>query len=630
MTTTSFNLVTEPWIPAVTTTGYRRISLTDAFAGAQTTTVAAGLLEDQAIHRLLLAISYAATGAPTPAQYPQPMDTTAVLGWLEVTAGCFDLFDPTDPFLQHTGIDPSTVVVGAGVLDPTLGRERPKLTDTRTIESRGALSPAEAAVALIVTQLYSQGGRHTGVSASLPESPASGMITFRPAGTIAEALRWARIPVADVGESHWSFTTRPGAPGVAPEGELDALTWMSRAMLLEGDAIGVTGVRTASGWRRAPEDDVESFDAAAGRHDMAVAASDAKKPAKAAIFDPGSGHRLAAGDPLDLVIAWERGGEGSLAHAVRTALAEDPSLSAPRIVATGQQLDKSLWKGTWVTEIPAVSGGFTARAADIINARFRARSYGRHQRSFADKTGAHLLGADLEAEPGSDEAVQALVEALRGAPAEEDGQDRQWPVNATTLWVKATQEKAPDPLVTALAELPELAGIPMEVFAGDYKRHDLDPQLSALRRMWAALRRDPDATADLARVMETRIPAPGQLPVDTGMDLEDSGSRLWAGLLATWLTTTPGRDGAVPLPTLLRWASHGGTHTGPVAALRAITETAPKPSALRLPLLEALHLLGRDEENPSWRALHHDLTHWDTQMRRHWRDAYWAKTAPTT
>lgn len=632
MTTTTFNLVTEPWIPAVTSTGYRPVSLTEAFAEAETTTVAAGLLEDQALHRLLLAIAYAATGAPTTGQYPQTLDTAAVLTWLETNRRHFDLLDAHAPFLQDPAMDPATPLIGAGVLDVTLGRERPKITDTRTIESRGPLGYAETAVYLVFHQFYSQGGRHTGVSASLPESPGSGMITFRPAGTIAEALHWSRIPVDMVGTAHWTFSTRPTGPGngVTPDGELDALTWMSRAFLLHHDGHQVTGVQTATGWRRAAaaDGDDSAFDAAPGRHDMAVAGSDPKKPAKAAVFDPSTGYRLSAGDPLDLVIAWERSGPRSLATHLRTALASDPTLTSPAVLATGQQLDKSLWKGAFLTEVPAVTGGFAARAQDIINARFQARRYGAHHRSFADKTGAQLLRTPLDAPEGTEDAVQQLRAALTPPHTRGSTGVAGWPVNATSMWASTgpTQEEE---LAAAVAALPELAGIPLSVLESDLTRDEATAALGALRYTWHYLTHDSQAAADLARVTETRIPDPDEIPHVGAFEITDAGARLWAGLAATWATLVSGPlDSRMPMPTVLRWAGQGGANPWAKRALQAITTTAPHPAALRLPLLESLHVLAGDEKIFSWRSLHHDLTHWGQDMTAQWRTAFWDKTAP--
>lgn len=635
--TATFNLVSEPWVGAVTSSGARMVGLRDLFADPDHMTVAAGDgLADRAVHRLLLAITYTALGSPK--QYPTTFtarDGKTVARWLDEHQDQFDLLDPQEPFaLAVPGNDDS--VFPAGLLDPTLARDRALLTDRRRLDDRPVMSFADAALLVLVQQMFSVGGRHLGSNQSFAEGSGTGLIEFRPVGTVTETMTWARIPVPKVGTPNWTFRERPenipGVRGVRPDGETDALTWLSRRITLRHDGAQVTGASIDMGWRYAAvADDEAPFDAAPGRRAMAVAA-DPTKPAKAAPVDA-SGYRVSTGDPVSLTAAWERGSGSSLSGQVRAHLAEHPQAAGPRIVASGHQvISKSLWAGEFTAPVPVVRGGATPTVDAIIDAR-------RAVRPFTDPAGRHLVDALTVDDHG--QAVETASQDLRVATWAPTTTVDGWPFNATSLFERVAAPVDPVVVPTPPGMSPSAAAALQRVLsrsaptATPTTRSDtaeVEP-LQALRDTWTLLREDSDLAQRLSAVTQTRVPTPSDLPVDVaGLPRDQPGTRLWVGLAAVWATRDGRghRDASTPLPTVLKWVSR----TTPAAArgpIDAISATAADPTALRVPLLDALAAVTTTSWSFSWRSLHHDLTHWNRAMSMQWRTAFWDRstTNPT-
>jgi len=628
MSKPTFSLATCPWLTALTPDGVRQVSLHEAFTHSTSTTIATGgPLEDAATHRLLLAITYAALGAPTTEDYPQRFTKQhghQVAHWLTDHQDTFDLLHPTAPFGQDPTQDGTPLP--PGLLDPTLGRERATVTDHRPMSARDTMSLPEAALLLLVQQHYSVGGKHPGQSAAFPESSGTGLIEFRPTGTLAQAMTWARIPAPALGEGNWTWRDRPDTPGVRgsrPTGELDALTWLSRRITLHHDGTQITGAQMGPGWRRAPEADPKApFDQHPGRRAMAVA-TDPAKPLKASPVEA-NGHRAGTGDPVDLTIAWERGTPTSLSGHVRAALEERPQLSPPTVAATGHQvISKALWAGGFTTTLPTIAGAHTDQAQAIIQAR-------RTHRPFADNSGAHHLTT------GNDEPdPEALAEDLRVARYVRPSVVPGWPHEALGLFSTTRSEdpagapSAPvsaadlgmDPHLDLAAVLAPVGGTVTATQAGSGGE---DPALHGLRSAWAQLRADPDLADQIAQETRTRVPGTDVMPMARGLPVHQEPTRLWVGLVATWLSLRTSRlDASTPMPQALRWASRGGEVAAPKRIINTLARTAPTASALRLPLLEGVHALAASRWAPSWRALHYDLTHWNPTMARQWRTAFW-------
>lgn len=624
----TFSLATHPWLQAITPEGPRLVSLREAFAGSEWTVIAAGgHLEDAAVHRLLLAVTYAALGDPP--IYPQRFTEhrgQRVARWLDAHADEFDLLDPSAPFAQDAHPE-DTQVLPAGMLDPTLGRERAVVTDHRPMDARPALPFHEAAVLLLVQQHYSMGGKHPGHSESFPQSPGNGLIEFRPVGTLAEVMTWARLPLTGMGEANWTYRPRedtPGVRGIRPESELDALTWLGRRITLHHDGTQITGAQMAPGWRRAPEEDADApFDAGAGRRAMAVAASSTSKPMKAAPVEV-TGFRASCGDPVDLTVAWERGSPGSFSGRVREALTLTPRKERPRIVATGQQvISQALWAGAFTTELPYTAGDGAERADLIVQAR-------RKVRPFSDPSGADLMAHEEDVTP--DEVEDALQVARYRRPSTVED----WPRDDLAMYANTgtdhgpavtpeEMEMAPGSDLSFLNPLGGAAPDPI----GPSDVNATSPDLTdALRRIWGTLRGSNALTDDLAALTRTGIPSTADVPLTVGLPVHQEATRLWVGLAATWLSvrrrnTTLTLDAATPAPVALRWASRGGDDPSPRRIVNTIASTPATPAALRAPLLEAVHAIAASPWSLSWRALHHDLAHWTPAMGAQWRSAFW-------
>lgn len=623
----TFSLATDPWLPTITAEGPRLVSMRDAFAASEGTVIAAGgHLEDAAVHRLLLAVAYAALGAPT--VYPQQFTEhrgQRVARWLDAHADEFDLLHPSAPFAQDAHPE-DTEVLPAGMLDPTLGRERAVVTDHRPMDARPTLPFHEAAVLLLVQQHYSMGGKHPGHSESFPQAPGNGLIEFRPIGTLAEVMTWARLPLTDMGEATWTYRHRehtPGVRGIRAGRELDALTWLGRRITLHHDGTQITGAQMAPGWRRAPEVDEDApFDVGAGRRAMAVAASSMSKPMKAAPVEV-TGFRASCGDPVDLTVAWERGSPDSFSGRVREALTLTPRKDHPRVVATGQQvISQALWAGAFTTELPRLTGDASERAGLIVQSRRKARP-------FADPSGTHLLREDLSEE----EIADSLRVARYRRPATVEG----WPRDDLALFATNGTDRDPGVTPEELGLAPgedlswmnaALRGTTSPAFtSGDDGATGADPGLlRALRATWTTMRDDLDLADELTQQTRTGIPTTRSMPMVPGLPVHQDGTRLWVGLTATWLTTRSRKrtlDASTPFPVALKWASRGGDVPAPRQIIDSIAATAPTPGALRAPLLEAVHTLATSQWAASWRALHHDLTHWTPAMNEQWRTAFW-------
>lgn len=609
-------LTHEPWLPVVTPEGTDTVGLIEAFTRADSLMVApGGPLEDRAVHRLLLAISYAALGAPTPQEYPRPFDGPKVAQWLRAHEDSFDLLHPTAPFAQDAALAQELKhahVVPIANMDSTIARSRPLLTDHRRVTDVPSMTLAAAALALLVYNAFDAPGIHEGVKApggtancSLKGTEGS-TLAFLPKGTLATSMRWSMIPVELLGKASWTYSG-PGAREATPETELQALTWHYRRLLLHHDGTHATGVQVHQGWSKKLLPKKSPTDTLPGQRNYVLSTSDPKTTA--ATGEIGQPTTAGRGNPLHLVERWEAGSPTSLSGQVRAAVATHPDLTPPRIVVVGQRLENTSLKVlTREAEVPRTNGGHTAAATKIREARLKLRLP-----SSADHQAVSLLDT-----PEAD--ITAALLQLKATPEPEGSP---WPTNARALSAASTATEAPE-LEGLPPELAQALAAVMEIEA----RQDAKPDgPGTLRSIRYILRTNPALAEHLAHVVTTRIPTvqdteplhPKPLPPH---------QRLWAGLLAAaihqWRSAY---DGDKPLPTALRQAGARLDFPRAQDALTAATQ-APNLAALRLPLLDAISMTSRSRTALSWWSLADDLNNWSPHIAKAWKTAFF--TAATT
>ncbi|WP_102144371.1 type I-E CRISPR-associated protein Cse1/CasA [Mycobacterium hubeiense] len=241
----SFCLVTQPWIPVLTTAGVATRSLADVFAPDVVAVASGSDLENTAITRLLLAVQIAADRAGA---HPG--------AWLHTHRQRFDLFDPEQPFWQNP--DMARFLALPGAVRPIIGASY-----RHTGRSSAAVnlwhtasdvrhSHAQAARLLVVRQQFSVGGVQAFTAAAYGKAPMSAkasVATNRPllwldTGTLAGSLASTAQLSADRPAGTFWFSWPSGAQPAQygqPTGVLDGLTWPSRSMLLTGisdDSVG--------------------------------------------------------------------------------------------------------------------------------------------------------------------------------------------------------------------------------------------------------------------------------------------------------------------------------------------------------------------------------------------------------
>lgn len=624
---TEFLLTREPWLPVATPHGPTRLGLIEAFETADELMIApGGPLEERVLHRLLLAISYTALGAPASGEYPRPLDGPRVAAWLRDHEASFDLISPTAPFGQDAALadDPAHAhIVSMANVDSTVARSRPLLTDHRRVEDIPPVPLADALISALVYNAFDAPGIHEGVKApgSVTQNRPNGSnfsmkgtegstLAFVPKGTLADSLAWSMIPVDTLGTPHWTYQG-PGAVEDTPDGELDALTWLFRRLLLHHDGTHATGIQVHQGRIKKTPAQKAPTDTLPGQRNYVVSASDPKTTA--ATGEIGAPTTAGRGNPLSLIQRWEAGSDTSLSGHIRAALTADPTLTPPRITAIGQRLENTALKVlVREAEVPRVEGGHTTTAEEIQEAR-RAKRLPPSD----DQRALTLLDA------ASPEEVDVHLESLRiGVPE----QDVEWPTHAQRLSGAPEAGDAPESVEgvsTAVAR--DLAAV-LEVEERKDVRTD---SAGTLRRFRYLLREDPEAAARLAHATSTRVPTSGDTDV-LGVPGLSPARRLWAGLLATSLYTWRyAWDGEKPAPVALRQAGARGDFPRAQATLLSMTET-PTIEGLRVPLVEAIGLLARTGTPVSWWSLADDLESWSPQIREAWRQAFFTKTSTPT
>lgn len=266
---TSFDLVTQPWVPVLRAGRPERVSLQQAFAEAHELD---GLgLDDphQAVavlRQVLLPVLLHACGAPrSTEEWGDRWDAaTLPLGdvttYLDTYRHRFDLFDATAPFGQVAGLHTAkNETKPISLLIPRLasGNNVP-LFSARTEANPPALDPADAVLALLAAQCWDTAAIKSGAVGD-PKTSA-GKTTGNPTGplgqlgvvvpwgrTLKETLLlnclalpaglrstdappWAREPVT----AQWAGADE----GRLPRGPIELMTWQSRRIRLVAEVGG--------------------------------------------------------------------------------------------------------------------------------------------------------------------------------------------------------------------------------------------------------------------------------------------------------------------------------------------------------------------------------------------------------
>ncbi len=267
---TTFNLVSQPWLPALPVTGGKaEYSLRELFEQAHTLRdlSAANPLTEAALCRLLLAVLHRAYRGPTTGKAWQALwqmgqfDAT-IPAYLAAQAEHFDLFSVTRPFYQTAGFTTDGEPTPVSKLLHELACATNKTLFDHTLDDQPPrLSPAEAARALITFQGYALGGGKSAASQTFGAHPYfgnaplnQGALVFIKGENLFQTLLLNAVyydptqpnrPIPRDFDREdlpvWERDATRRKPGDYPQaGYLDYLTWMSRHVRLLPDPDGET------------------------------------------------------------------------------------------------------------------------------------------------------------------------------------------------------------------------------------------------------------------------------------------------------------------------------------------------------------------------------------------------------
>lgn len=244
----TFNLIEKPWIPCVDAKGtVVLLNLQDALTQSPALQDLAGdsPLVTASLYRLLLAILHRIFGPEdTDAWYSLwekgTFDAQQIGDYLERWQHRFDLFDADRPFYQTPGNWGKPKVVNSLTLDLASGNNA-TLFNHNTDEGNVALTPAEAARALVTAQAFGLAGLSGGLSENFTDGTCARGILFLVQGdTLFETLllNLLRYPTEDDVLPHhtgdcpvWEMD-EASSGRTRPLGYLDYLTWQNRRILL--------------------------------------------------------------------------------------------------------------------------------------------------------------------------------------------------------------------------------------------------------------------------------------------------------------------------------------------------------------------------------------------------------------
>lgn len=287
----TFNLIHQPWIPCQMAAGPPlELSLHDLFARAAEVRDIAdpSPLSPAAIYRLVIAIAQRVLphGEPAWETLWQARDirTANILAYLDEWHHRFDLFDPARPFYQVAGLDPGLANTVAKLTHERNAGANAALFDHSLDASPEALTPAEAARALLATLAFAPGGLQTFEKGKPEDRSADGAPLVKAAVVVIGGenlsetilLNLFRIdpqqpfphdPARD--RPAWERDSATHPADRYPDGPLDLLTWQSRRVLLiteERDgrtlvpgAVVMKGFQFPSGFSLADSEPMAAF-----------------------------------------------------------------------------------------------------------------------------------------------------------------------------------------------------------------------------------------------------------------------------------------------------------------------------------------------------------------------------------
>lgn len=248
--TYSFNLIDEPWIPCLASDGsHRELGIRDVLQEAQSLGEIRGEtpLETAAVHRLLLAILHRVFGPEGAAQwgklYHNPgFDLAGLDAYLQLSDihHAFDLFGEQRRFYQSRDPRAGKKSVISMVIHAASGNNS-TLFDHSTEYVGLELTPAQAARALLVSQMFGIGGL-SGLPDKFTDGPAAKGILFFAKGSnlfetlLLNMLRYSEdepIPTPNNDDlPAWEMADPFQPARTKPKGYLDYLTWQNRRIWL--------------------------------------------------------------------------------------------------------------------------------------------------------------------------------------------------------------------------------------------------------------------------------------------------------------------------------------------------------------------------------------------------------------
>ncbi|MHA6802944.1 type I-E CRISPR-associated protein Cse1/CasA [Salinifilum ghardaiensis] len=258
----TFDLLTEPWLPVVTCDGKTdEVSLREAFTRAHELRWLEGEspVVTAALHRMLLAFAHRCYGPKDDAAWERlwkasslhenEQDEQAFEEYVERFSDRFDLFHPERPFMQAPGLREKAPGSVSQLLPHRATGNNATLFDHTTSDEHVAISPAQAARWLVTLQAFDAGGMKTPYRTD--KSSEAGLAN-RFATTLVEGSTLHETLVLNMPLYHpdagypepsfpedcpvWELDDPPGPEpdqqGRAPYGWTDVLTWPSRRVLL--------------------------------------------------------------------------------------------------------------------------------------------------------------------------------------------------------------------------------------------------------------------------------------------------------------------------------------------------------------------------------------------------------------
>ncbi|BAS27309.1 type I-E CRISPR-associated protein Cse1/CasA [Limnochorda pilosa] len=251
----TFNLIDEPWIPAVDQQGAaREVGLREALVDAHLLSSVrhASPLATVALHRLMLAVLHRIFGPRDPGEWVElwrqgQWDGAALQDYLDHWRDRFDLFDPVHPFYQVPQMPDAVTHPPEHLMLEAASGNNATLFDHHHERRRVPLRAADAACYLLAQQSYAIG---FGKSSPFYFSDAPlvrGFTVLIHGETLFETLMLNLqnyTPTSrDLPAWEDDAPREPDRDGTLPRGYLDYLTWQSRRihLIADGDPPYVIG-----------------------------------------------------------------------------------------------------------------------------------------------------------------------------------------------------------------------------------------------------------------------------------------------------------------------------------------------------------------------------------------------------